>query len=62
VGVANAQGTDMLRQMLEICAFILKRRRPARDRTVARHDASGWNGCQFVNNGKPTLQAPVENR
>jgi hypothetical protein len=52
----------MLRQTLEICAFILKGRRPARDRTVARHDASGWNGCQFVNDGKPTLQAPVENR
>src|SRR5262245_27931259 len=50
----------MLRQTLEICAFVLKCRGPARDRTVARHDAFGWNGS--VNDGKPTLQTPVENR
>src|SRR5262245_4646610 len=52
----------MLRQTLEICAFVLKGRRPARDRTVPRHAAASWNSCQFVNDGKPTLQAPVENR
>ena len=52
----------MLRQKLEICAFVLEGRGPIRDRTVARHDASGRNGRQFANDGKPTLQAPVENR
>jgi len=29
---------------------------------VARHDASGRNGRQFADDGKPTLKAPVENR